>query len=112
MSGLKETLTVTPTREGDSYLANVPDVLLLRGENLKCYIYIEENDTGVTVYEIDIPVIPRAKPATSEYTPEKVATFDELVRRLNELIEQVEDMKVPTFSVNPQDGCLYSYTEE
>lgn len=90
--------------EGDDVVASIPDTLLLQSREVICYMYYEDEDAGLTVFEIYIPVMPRLKPATTTYTPEQIDTFDQLVAQLQALISTVDDME---FSVNPTDGCLY-----
>lgn len=91
--GLKEALSVVPTLEGEFYLADIPDVLLFQNKELQCYVYVEENDSGVTVYEIDMTIMPRAKPADSQYTPQQIENYDALVDQMNQLIEQTQDLR-------------------
>lgn len=123
--GLKQALSVTPTVEGDYYLADIPDVLLFQNKELQCYVYVEENDSGVTVYEIDMTIMPRAKPADGQYTPQQIDNYDALIGQVNQLIEQTQELRDgldeitddaiaateeitnTTFEVNQEDGCLY-----
>ena len=83
-----------------------------------CYMYYEDEDYGLTVYEIDIPVIPRLKPTADTYTPEQIDNYNELVAALqgyvtqtSELAEQtaslVTQVEGMTFTLNTNDGCLY-----
>ena len=97
-------MTVLSTMEDDAVVAAIPDTLLLQSREVICYLYYESEDVGLTVFEIYIPVMPRLKPASAEYTPEQVDTFDQLVAQLQALIAAVDDME---FSVNAEDGCLY-----
>lgn len=89
--GLKQALSVTPTVEGDYYLADIPDVLLFQNKELQCYVYVEENDSGVTVYEIDMTIMPRAKPADGQYTPQQIDNYDALIGQVNDLRNDIQD---------------------
>ena len=89
--GLKETLSVVPTLEGEFYLADIPDVLLFQNKELQCYVYVEENDSGVTVYEIDMTIMPRTKPADSQYTPQQIENYDALIAEVNDLRNDIQD---------------------
>lgn len=91
-----------------------------------CYIYLEDEDSGVTVYEILMPIIRRIKPTAGTYTPEQIDNFTTLLNQLNALIdtiddtnaeselineefqEQVDRMSVTSFYVDPADGNLYA----
>ena len=37
----------------------IPDVLLSKSEDIICYVYVEDETSGFTVYKITIPIIPR-----------------------------------------------------
>lgn len=57
-------------------MASIPDAVLTQDKDIACYIYLENNDLGITIYEIDIPVIPRAMPGSGNYTPEQTSNYD------------------------------------
>lgn len=64
----KTALVVTPIVEGESLIADVPNILLQQPESLKVYIYEQNGEDGHrTRHTILIPVIPRKKPDNYEY---------------------------------------------
>lgn len=99
----------------------IPNVLLMQDSTIKCYMYLEDDDSGVTVREIVIPVIHRARPMESHYTPEEHAQFDVLMSQLRTLLSDTQDAQDLIsegaviadklvnlhMEVNQTDGCLY-----
>lgn len=70
----------------------VPDALLMQDENISAYVYVEDDTSGVTVFEVRIPVIPRPRPTTL-YTPEQIDSYNKVVAELGTAIQEVTDMK-------------------
>ena len=123
--GNRETVTVFSTLEDGTVVATVPDTLLMQPRDLMCYIYLEEDSSGVTVYEILMPIIRRIKPTSGTYTPEQIDNFNTLLEQFNALIDEVETMNddsetinsqlqtelerlsTSNFYVDPEDGNLY-----
>ena len=123
--GNKEAITVFSTLEDGTVVASVPDTLLMQPRDLVCYIYLEEDNSGVTVYEIMMPIIRRIQPVAGTYTPQQINNFNTLLNQFNALIDEVEDMNddsqaintqlqaeletlsTSNFYVNPTDGNLY-----
>ena len=123
--GNKEAVTVFSTLEDGTVVASVPDTLLMQPRDLMCYIYLEENSSGVTVYEILMPIIRRIKPVAGTYTPEQINNFNTLLAEFNALIDDIDDVNTESetvnaglqaelerlstsnFYVNPTDGNLY-----
>ena len=90
--GNRESVTTFTTLEDGTVVAPVPDILLMQPNDLVCYIYLEDEEYGVTVYEIQMPITPRIKPADGTYTPEQIDTFDQLAAELQALIDQMPDI--------------------
>lgn len=123
--GNKEAVTVFSTLEDGTVVASVPDTLLMQPRDLMCYIYLEENSSCVTVYEILMPIIRRIKPVAGTYTPEQIDNFNTLLAEFNALIDDIDDVNTESetvnaglqaeqerlstsnFYVNPTDGNLY-----
>lgn len=61
-----------PYWEEDHWVADIPDVMLTQDKELRCFVYIEEQNSGITVYEINMPIIPRAKPSDHIIDPANV----------------------------------------
>ena len=86
--GQKHSLSVLGQWEDDVQMAFIPDAVLTQDKDIVCYIYLENNDLGITIYEIDIPVIPRAMPGSGNYTPEQTSNYDVQASNLSSLIEE------------------------
>ena len=81
----KEAIPVLSTQEDDMVIADIPDALLMQSRELVCYIYLEEEGSGLTIYEIVMPIVPRIKPGENVYTPKQINNFDTLVSYFNTL---------------------------
>lgn len=91
-AGNRTSVTVFSTLEDGTVVAAIPDMLLMQPNNLTCYIYFEDEEFGLTVYEIQILITPRVKPSDGTYTPEQIDAFDQLAAELQALIDQMPDI--------------------
>jgi len=71
-AGIQEAVKTMPHWEGEYWMAEIPDVMLLQNKELLCYVYFEESSGGVTGYEISLPIIPRTKPSDYVLDPANV----------------------------------------
>ena len=94
--GNRESVTTFTTLEDGTVVAPIPDIMLMQPNNLACYIYLEDEEYGVTVYEIQMPITPRIRPSDGTYTPEQIDTFDQLAAELQALIDQMPDIATVT----------------
>lgn len=92
--GLREAIKVQPTYDSTEgcYLAVIPDVVLAQSKEIACYIYLEESSSGMTVYEVDLPVKPRPQP--SDYIIDPGNRFT----GVGELIEMAQSVDYLTHS--------------
>ena len=90
--GGNESVTTAGTIDNDAVLGVIPDTLLMQQREVICYLYYEDENFGITVYEIFIPLAQRVKPATGTYTPAQIDAYDELVATLQGLIESMPDI--------------------
>ena len=60
--GKREALIVDADLEGNELVAEIPDELLMEGEEIQAYIYAVNENSGKTIYTIIIPVERRKKP--------------------------------------------------
>lgn len=85
--------SITAMNSSGELTCRIPDELLLYGHDIKGYIYVQENSsTHYTIYEIYIPVEPRAASNLGDgryYLPTDAQT---------------------TFEVRLTDGCLWAIT--
>lgn len=74
-AGLSNAMSVIPTKEESCIIADIPDILLMQQKELQCYVYIEDDTSGLTVYEIRIPIRPRSKPCDVSFTPQQIDSY-------------------------------------
>lgn len=60
---------------------------------IKCYICVSDDDSTITIMDVHVPVVKRAKPAEYVYTPEELIGFNDLLSRLNISIDEVNAIK-------------------
>ena len=60
---------------------------------IKCYICVSDDDSTVTIMDVHVPVVKRAKPAEYVYTPEELIGFNDLLSRLDVSIAEVNALK-------------------
>ena len=108
-TGQKSALTTVSTWDDDNdvLLADIPDVILMQPNPVYCYFYVEGEDSGVTVYEIVFPLLPRARPQDGSYTPAQIDNYDQLMAELQVALAKVQGT---TFYLDETDGCLYMST--
>lgn len=101
--------------------AKIPDFLLMQPREVRCYIYVEDSESGVTVKEVRIPIVSRPKPDGGEYTPEQIEGYDVLLQQLRDMLEETEEAQETIrkaseaadfilgieMEVDQEDGCLY-----
>lgn len=90
--GISEAVTIAGRIDGDCYISPIPDAILMQDERISAYIYVEDELSGITIFEIKIPIIPRARP-TSLYTPEEIDSYNKVVAELGVAIQEIEDIK-------------------
>lgn len=78
----KEALVVSSIIDGESIIAEVPNVLLQEAFPITVYMYYETDDESAeTVYTITIPVSPRKRPADYTYEngrPNNIALLERI----------------------------------
>lgn len=93
-------VVVTSMKNGICTLV-IPDELFMQTKAIRCYLYAESSDTGVTVYEIRIPIIARPKPGDYVYDP------TEVVPNVSVLLAEIENMRAATQEAN--EAAEYAY---
>lgn len=91
--GQREADVVVPEYVDGFVIAEVPKKQLEQKKDIHCYLYLEDDDSGYTVYEIKLPVRTRIKPARTNYSEDEVDNYDRLIAHLNSVIDEVEDFK-------------------
>ena len=102
-----ETVTSIATVSGDAVIGDIPDALLEQQREVVCYMYYEDPNYGITVYEIYFPLMPRLKPAAGSYTPEQIEAYDALVAELQELISEVRNGEYMSALIEFANGYLH-----
>ena len=105
--GIRQTVngTVTMGNNDSYYTVNVPDIVLYQPKCVHCYLYLETDSQGQTVYNIFIPIVPRERPADGTYTDEEIAAFDALLGELNSAKGKMEALTEVTYAGS---GLLYA----
>lgn len=91
----KESKTVTSTLSDGTVYIDIPNILLTTSGAFDMFVFLYdlEVDTGRTLYTFHIPVSPKAKPETYEYSDNiEVIEITALKARLEALISQAEQM--------------------
>lgn len=92
-AGLADAMSVASAKESNCIVADIPDVLLTQSKEIQCYAYVENSSSGITVYEIHIPIRPRSKPKDISFTPQQIDSYGKLTSELNAAIDEVKDIK-------------------
>ena len=104
-------VTMVPTISDGAVVCVIPDTLLMQDREIACYLYYEDSNYGITVFEFSIPPTPRIQPATGTYTPEQISAYDALVAELQDLIELMPDNAKRVADLNAAtDGGFYTFT--
>ena len=91
-AGLTKTLNSVVEKKDGVIAVKIPDVLTFQTQPILCYLYMENEECGVTVKKIVIPVISRPMPSSMDYTPEEKQEFDTLMAQLNSLKTTMSDL--------------------
>lgn len=85
-------LSKTYNSEQDKYIVSVPNGLFLVPYNIFMYFFIEDLDSGKTMYFKNIPVRPKTKPDDFEFKENvHVVSLTKLEKELRELITSVTE---------------------
>lgn len=90
---MTETMNPEIQRVDGVIVSKIPDTLLMLPYAIKCYICVSEDDTSITVMDVCIPIVKRAKPSGYVYTPEELIGFNDLLSRLDISIAEVNELK-------------------
>lgn len=90
--GIRQTLNVVGyvPSGANYYQIDVPDIMLYQPKTVHCYVYVISSTHGQTVYDIEIPIVPREKPSDATYTPAETENFDRLLAELNFSKDKIE----------------------
>lgn len=89
----KTSKTVTSTLEDGVVSVQVPNILLTDTKTIKIFVFLydSEEDTGRTIFVIELPVEPKPKPDDYEYSDNiEIIEITALKARLEALIAQAE----------------------
>lgn len=78
------------TQIGSNDQVAVPDVLVQDGRWLYAWIYVADEDTGLTKFVIQIPVIPRGKPTHQTPSPVEQSEVTQAIAALNDGVARAE----------------------
>lgn len=84
------TLVVQSIIQENKIVVDIPNILLIEPYQITAYLYLINNDSGKTIYTIEIPVRKRPKPSDYEYEENiEVVLLSELIQQVKELNENV-----------------------
>ena len=79
------------TQIGQNCVCLVPDIFVETAAPIYAWIYVAEEDTGLTKQEIEIPVGRKSKPNDQEPEPVEQSAIDQAIAALNAGVERAED---------------------
>lgn len=85
-----DALSVQSIIQENKIVADIPNILLKEPYQITAYLYLMDNNSGKTIYTIEIPVRKRPKPSDYEYEDNvEVVLLSELIQQVKELNENV-----------------------
>jgi len=91
----KTAKTVTTTLDGTTVSVKVPNILLNESKPIKIFVFLydSEEDTGRTIYTIELPVSPKPRPDDYEYSDNvEIIEITALKARLEALVAEADKM--------------------
>ena len=79
------------TQIGTNDVCTVPDMFAQNAGVVYAWLYIAEEDTGLTKFSIEMPVQPKAKPTDQQPAPVEQSAVDQAIAALNAGVEAAED---------------------
>ena len=77
------------TRMGDSTGVVIPPEYFVPGSTIYAWIYVTDEDSGITIRKVEIPISVKAKPTDQPLEPEDESLVEQVVNRLNETIDEI-----------------------
>ena len=113
--GTPEALPVKTEEEGGVKVAEVPNIFLQTGKNIRAYLVYLDEQLRETKYACVLPVAPQVKPADYVYTETEVWSYKALEKRMEKLEdsldEQVESSIEEYLKENPPGGGVEFETD-
>ena len=85
-----DAITSIPYRQGNYWISDIPDVVLMQPKGIQCYLYFKSSSVGITGYQINLPLIPRSKPSDYVYDPSGY------IPDISDLYAEIEEMRTAT----------------
>ena len=77
------------TQIGDSTGVEIPPEYFIPGQSIFAWIYVTDEDSGVTLRQVEIPIHKKALVTDQEITPHEQTVIDETIAALNDTIEDI-----------------------
>lgn len=77
------------TQIGDSTGVEIPPEYFIPGQSIFAWIYVTDEDSGVTLRQVEIPIHKKALVIDQEITPHEQTVIDETIATLNDTIEDI-----------------------
>lgn len=85
-------LSVQSIIQNEKIVVDIPNILLKEPYQITAYLYLIDNNSGKTIYTIEIPVRKRLKPSDYEYEDNvEVILLTDLIQQVKELDKNVTD---------------------
>lgn len=79
------------TQIGDSTGVLIPPEYFIPGSEIHAWIHLQDEESGVTGWEIIIPILKKALPTDQEPDQHETTVIDEAINALNNALETVDD---------------------
>lgn len=88
--GMEEAIVRTGEAVSGQVTVTIPDVCLEQRAPVTAWVYCMDDTSGHTAMTITLPIIPRARPSRSEYTPSVIQdSYTELVAAVNGAVDSI-----------------------
>lgn len=76
---------------GDSTGVVIPYEYFVPGQTIYAWIYITDEDSGITIRKVEIPIAMKAKPTDQPLEPEDESLVEQVLNRLNDTIDEIPE---------------------
>ena len=74
---------------GDSTGVVIPYEYFVPGQTIYAWVYITDEDSGITIRKVEIPIAMKAKPTDQPLDPEDESLVEQVLNRLNDTIDEI-----------------------
>lgn len=90
------------------YSAVIPNELFMQPNSIRCYVYIGDDDSGSTVFEVRVPIIRRARPGDYVYYPsDNILNVTDVLYEINNMRTEMDNKVDVQQGVEQANQLLY-----